>query len=281
MENTNILTVLVRCNQQYANHQIYTEHTDDTASIDYIKELEMCYANLRRNAGELTNANIYCISPVNEGELDDRITAIFKKYDIIYLELSDIPRCECIWEYVVHCGVWLEKKLPPNSIIIHIDLDMYCISPIHIPTDINDVLGYVAVYPNKPRVSDHFTRYDEAHVTCYCISNSTNKFYKRWLDTLDELKLQYTDYDQKTRFELEEYAIDVLKFESGESIKTISNSMLGEAYHDNEDMSSTEVVGGVTFIHAHAFQNPMQYYISYVMRCREFGITPGVFDLCK
>lgn len=238
---------------------------------DLEKEAILCFTMWRKNAGALSDIDIYCICPTRNTiskKTKDVFTTLNVKYIEKYFEITDSFDCG-FWNKPL-VGSYFEKEFfEKYENIIHIDLDMYLLSPLKDETlRPNACLVYDKIQSLKERL---FTPVPSPYNTCFLVTRMKDEIFTKWYTVLSNLpKIGNSFYSEIKRLEvrkLEELAFDLLSLKC--DILQIEDIMFGETYTDLGDMT-IDSLREIRFHHYHIYESYNQYrWLENIKRLNE------------
>lgn len=235
----------------------------------YEDEAIKCFKCWRKNAGWLSDIEIYAICPTKHG-ISDSTKKIFNELKVNYIENYEPETSDYLNGYwnIPLVGKWVEDNFD-YDISIKIDLDMYIIKEL--PKRLFELQNLPLVGRYDEKSSKHKTNkllfpeiYGPPFDTGLVISRKEDKFYNIFYDVLKKLTLEYQNglFDDKEKYGfsvgpngldygvIEEFAISILNVERPDYIKSIAKYNLGEFYVGIEEYTDQELES-IYFFHEH------------------------------
>jgi hypothetical protein len=263
-----ILYLLIEADGSNSGHTYQWHDKGSIAPISYEEEARKCVHSWRKNAGKYKNCTIVIVNCTDD-EISTTTKKTFNHHKVTYVHkpMREALAHKCSWFNVPLVGSWLESQYP-DKYLLHIDLDMYCVAEPHVDimTVPNDFIATVGKY-DKDNIHDRRTidqDYPFNCVTCWVLSNTSEKFYNEWYFEQTFLAEQLKDLPWQEFCDIEEHAVDYMYFNRGKCIHFVDRFMFGPGYTQPESIKTEAELDRVSFIHAHIWQNPGKYTAEYV-----------------
>lgn len=235
------------------------------------KEALMCFTHWRNNAGILSDIDIYCICPTRNG-VSKNTREKFNELKVNYIEqyFPETEDFDCGFWNKPLIGKYFESKFAEKyDVIIHVDLDMYLLSPLD---ESSLIENSCLVYDSTQRLKERVFK-DQVHAfnTCFIVTKASDLIFTEWYETLRNLpKFPDDFYHQFERLEkrkIEELAFDLLSLKK--TISPIEDLMFGETYTDLGQWN-LESLRKIRFHHYHIYDNYSQYkWLENIKRLNE------------
>jgi hypothetical protein len=270
-----ILYLMIEADEVNQGHTYQWYDGDKVKPISYEEEVRKCVTSWRRNAGIYKKCQIVVFN-CTEADVSRYTKTLFGDYNVTYIHepMDQAKEHKCSWFNIPMVGAHLEG-LFPDKYILHMDLDMYCLSEPH--ASIMEIpKGTVATVGKYDDDNIHDRRtidqdFEFNCVTCWVLAHSSDGFYQRWYEVQSQLAEDLKDLPWKEYCDIEEHAVDVMYFEQGVEINFVDRFMAGPGYTDCDTINNKVAAKRICFVHAHKWQDPeglTEKYVKMIIRTR-------------